>query len=632
MKVNKVFFAMVVACVFFTSSPVLAAKKAKKLTETTGAVKVEAAFNMQNANGAFDCGGPIKNKYYAGTFLKSSKFLSFKQRLSNIKKLMKTASGKKLTKYKKAKSKYAKLNKAAKGACDAGPNVANPTPTPPTVNPAVKLAKLSRPLTAQDINHLYKKAGLGYVPPEMMQHGLANGVDALVDTFMTFTNEPDVDAEAATWLYEKNENSTNTTETGVKLWAFANMYETKSNAFHKHLCFAVMHDIIATSVRVVNQDPARRNLMVKHFNTLCQITTHGSWRQMIYDITKDPVMLIWLDGNTNHKDRPNENYAREELELFTVGSLNRAGEPNYTDLDIAQSARANTGFNVLLTQTDGWSATFNFNAFDSAGDKVLFAGTPYQTTVTNWEDVIAAIFEKHPNTAHNIALMLAQRYTREDIDHVDPELVDALAAVLKENNFNILPMLNALFKSEWFYSDANRTTYYRRPIELAVHFGRAMRAQGMPINMRDLFNAAVAGGQEIANPETVFGVDTDELAHGQRFLDFNNRVTTILTNNQFNTETNASNWNYRMLLPPGNPNPDSAAVIDRVAEILGLDLPAVARAGLRDIMENQMRQTGTPPTFTLVPDPWNPADYNQVRRKVVALLRVMIGTRQFRLS
>src|SRR5690606_2235440 len=127
--------------------------------------------------------------------------------------------------------------------------------------------------------------------------------------------------------------------------------------------------------------------------------------------------------------------------------------------------------------------------------------------------------------------------------------------------FNILPMLNTLFKSEWFYSDLNRNVYYRRPVELAVHFGRALKAQGMPINMRDLFTAAVAGGQEIANPDTVFGVDTDELAHGQRFLDLNNRITTILTNNQFNSETNTVNWNYRALLPAGNTNPTSAQVI-----------------------------------------------------------------------
>ena len=103
----------------------------------------------------------------------------------------------------------------------------------------------------------------------------------------------------------------------------------------------VWHDWFATS----NSAVGSQRLMLNQ-NELFRTQALGSFHELLLDVTKDPAMLLWLNGSDNSKDSPNENYAREMMELFTLGA-----DRGYGEADVRQQARALTGFR------NGWSRT-----------------------------------------------------------------------------------------------------------------------------------------------------------------------------------------------------------------------------------------------------------------------------------
>ena len=210
----------------------------------------------------------------------------------------------------------------------------------------------------------------------------------------------------------------------------------------------------------------------------------GNFRDLMVAVARDPAMLSFLDAGVNIKGAPNENFAREIMELFTMGV------GNYTEGDIREAARAFTGWNF-----DGLE--FVVNEVDHDNDQKDFLG---HTGNFDGIDIIDIIMEQ-PVTAEYMAGKMYHFFVR---DSVDPELGDQLGSLFRNVNYDISLFLETLFLSKDFYSEASVGTHIKSPVELAVSTYVKLGLSEVP-GVPDFNQTTSALGQALFRPPTVAG-------------------------------------------------------------------------------------------------------------------------------
>ena len=203
--------------------------------------------------------------------------------------------------------------------------------------------------------------------------------------------------------------------------------------------------------------------------------TLGNFKDLIKKITIDPCMLQFLNGNSNTKNSPNENFSRELLELYTVGKGNQVGDgdyTNYTEADIKEAAKILTGWRIDGIQSSTSTsvyATFIPSKHDTTsktlssrlGNKIV--NNANENEYANYIDVI---FETD-HAAQFICKKLYRWFVNYDITtSVQTTIIDPLAQLLITNNYEIKPVVRALLTSTHFYDISNRGTIIKNPLEL----------------------------------------------------------------------------------------------------------------------------------------------------------------------
>jgi uncharacterized protein (DUF1800 family) len=221
-------------------------------------------------------------------------------------------------------------------------------------------------------------------------------------------------------------------------------------------------------------------------NQLFRQNAAGNFAALLYGVAHDPAMLKYLNNDTNVKGRANENLAREIMELFSMGR-----DQGYTEVDIKEGARALTGYTY-----DSWSGQFRFIAErHDPESKTLFG------KAGNWtgDDFVQLILE----TPHPAKFIAKQVFTF--FAHGEPsiETVEALANVLRVNNFELTPMLENLFLSEEFYGARAVGTQVKSPVQMVVGLHRDLGLKNPDYPY--LVTALRAMGQELFEPPSVFG-------------------------------------------------------------------------------------------------------------------------------
>ncbi len=212
---------------------------------------------------------------------------------------------------------------------------------------------------------------------------------------------------------------------------------------------------------------------------LYRINCLGNFKQLVKDITIDPSMLLFLNGASNNVFAPNENYARELLELFTVGKGLQVGVgdySNYTETDIQQSAKILTGWIPEGFQSDTVTqatAVF-YPTLHDTGNKTLspyFANSVISDGGANeYSNYIDVIFQQ-PNMAKYICRKLYRWFVNYDLTStVENTVIAEMATTLESNNFDILPVVTDLLKSEHFYDVSVRGAIIKNPIEFFFSF------------------------------------------------------------------------------------------------------------------------------------------------------------------
>jgi len=191
----------------------------------------------------------------------------------------------------------------------------------------------------------------------------------------------------------------------------------------------------------------------------------GSYRELIREMGTTPAMLTYLDGLDNRASAPNENYARELLELFTMGVTGPDGRPNYTQRDVAELARAFTGWTTGRLDGDG---TFRPGRFDDR-PKTLFGVTgPFDASTA----VDLLFRERAEAISHHVARHLYRTFV-----HAEPQLqvVGEMAERLRRDDFSMAGTLQALLSSAHFFAETTLGALFKTPVDhgvgLAVDLG-----------------------------------------------------------------------------------------------------------------------------------------------------------------
>ncbi len=227
----------------------------------------------------------------------------------------------------------------------------------------------------------------------------------------------------------------------------------------------------------------RTSRFIYDLNQLFREQGMGNFKALTLAVGQSPAMLRYLDNDRNVKGKPNENWARELLELFTLGV------GNYTEHDIKESARAFTGW----TMRDGAFA-YNSRAHDH-GLKSFMGQTG---NLDGW-DIIDTIFQQ-PAAARRISRKLFEFFAYPD---PDPEIIDALASNLRYNNYEIRPLLNQLFRSKVFYSKKAIGTQIKSPVQFVVQLARDLNLSEPPYAA--MAEASANLGQNLFFPPNVAG-------------------------------------------------------------------------------------------------------------------------------
>jgi uncharacterized protein (DUF1800 family) len=227
----------------------------------------------------------------------------------------------------------------------------------------------------------------------------------------------------------------------------------------------------------------------------------ANFGDLLMAVSKEPAMLRFLNNQQNRKNSPNENFARELMELFTLG------RGNYTENDIKEAARAFTGWG--FNDEDEFELKAHQHDY---GSKTIFGKTG------NWEgeDVIRMILE-NPQTAKFICSKIYRFFVS---DQVHAERVQALADIFFKSNYDIPSVLKHLFNAPWFYEDEIAGALIKSPVELIVGLNRSLGIAYS--NPQPLLAVQRVLGQTLFFPPNVAG-----WAGGRNWIDNSTLITRL---------------------------------------------------------------------------------------------------------
>jgi uncharacterized protein (DUF1800 family) len=271
----------------------------------------------------------------------------------------------------------------------------------------------------------------------------------------------------------------------VQKWWLKRIIETTRPLEEKMTLF--WHGHFATGYRAI--EDSYHMFLQNHF---FRANATGNFADLVFGIIRDPAMLEYLNNNQNRRQSPNENLARELMELFTLGEGNV-----YSERDIKEGARALTGYTF---EDDEF--TFRRDMHDT-DEKTIFGQKG------KWDGVDFCRMILSQRVCSEYICWKLYRYFVNDLpgtpDKNTQGFIVRLARVMRDNNYALKPVLKTLFRSEHFYDHANRASVIKNPVQLIVQAIRSMRT---PVrNLGALVNAADLMGQNLFYPPNVKGWD-----------------------------------------------------------------------------------------------------------------------------
>lgn len=336
------------------------------------------------------------------------------------------------------------------------------------------------------IKHLYWRAGFGMSPAEWEKNKKASITQAVNQLFKKAEQAKEVDEIYSNLSKDKIQSLSKEEKKALRKKERQLVFKQNANwvkrmgdpaesALLEKMCL-FWHGHFACITK--SGTLAHRQLKTIRQHTL------GSFRDLAQAMAKDVSMIRFLNNQQNRKQTPNENFARELLELFTIG------RGHYTEHDVKEAARAFTGWSSDL------SGAFVFRKFQHDHGIKTFMG---KSGNFNGEDIIDMILDQE-ETAEFITRKIYRFFVNDKVDEIQ---VQKLAAVFYNSDYNIGKLMRTIFISDWFYDAPNRGVKIKSPIELIAGIIRTLN-----VNFKDDLTLPFiqkALGQVLFNPPNVAG-------------------------------------------------------------------------------------------------------------------------------
>lgn len=353
------------------------------------------------------------------------------------------------------------------------------------------------------VGHLYRRAAFGATLAEL-EAGVQAGPDRTIDQLLQGRPTPDVDAIVATMA--RAIGQANSGQQLAAWWLYRMVYG--GHPLREKLTL-FWHNHFATSNLKVNN----AGFMLGQYELLRR-HAQGHFRTMLEEMARDPAMMVWLDTNRSQRNRPNENYARELMELFSLGIPHprQAGRRNYTEQDVREAARAFTGWRIRNNR-----ATFTESDHDNGEKTVLGQRGKWRA-----EDITRICLEQEA-APYFIVRKLFRFLVSETLTPA-PALLEPLAVEFRRSDYQIGPLVARMLRSNLFFAPLVYRTKVKSPVDFALGVVRGLEGhidQGSPnrFGTTALASALESLGQRLFYPPNVAGWEGGKSwLNGQTFL------------------------------------------------------------------------------------------------------------------
>lgn len=407
---------------------------------------------------------------------------------------------------------------------------------------------------ANEVQHLLKRTMFGATRADIMyfkNKTMSQAVDELlnptaplpappVNDYAAAFADPDVPA-GQTWVNKPTNDGTinSLRRSSFKKWWTGVLLNQDRSIREKLTLFWANH--FGTETADINF----ANYVYNH-HTLLRQNALGNFKSLVKAVTIDAGMLRYLNGYLSTASAPDENYARELQELFTIGKNPTTGLFDYSEDDVKKAAKVLTGWRINGTTFsvffDPTRHDASAKAFSSFYANVTIAGRSGAAGATETDDLINMLFQK-AEVSRNIVRKLYRWFVYYQIDSTtETNVIEPLAAIFRASNYDIKPVLSALFKSEHFFDVLNQGCFIKSPADKVIgcmrEFGVVFPSAG--VDYLDaygmwsyVFNWMTSMGQNIGDPPNVSGwsayyqepqfhelwINSDTLPKRSRFTD-----------------------------------------------------------------------------------------------------------------
>ena len=582
------------------------------------AISADDTFLVTGSEGETVICAKVGKKYRSGK-IKGTKFLPAVKKLKAMQQQLAQSPEASSAKLEKKIKKFKKKTKASDLACATG---GSSSPGSTSMEP------LSDSLTREDVRYFLEKAGFGLSPKDenLVAVGTGQGVGALVDAFMDQKAENPALLSRIEDRLDGALGSTTTQTPAGQRGALIDLWTHTKNPYSEKLALFLL-SVWTVSGDVIS-DETFRYAFWDYYTRLRQATAgETNLPDLGVAITRDPLMLIYLNNELNVKGKPNENFARELMELFTLGPTNLQGNPNYTETaldgsgDIAVAAKMLTGWTVTRDYTPVQLVVEYHSDLHEPGTHTMFAGQPYQFSGQNDEDLVRGIFAHHPGVKNYYAKEILKYYLTPN---PSAELIKNFGQVIESRGYNLRAAMKVLFKSQAFFSAAYRNTVPKDSAEFLVEVIRLLE-------LEDNFNVFEAQhllgnmGMQVNYVPSVFWYNPNAWISPSVQLERANFVAYVIGDHTYQEQTDPD-WVTANILPAGAATPRQ--VIEKAALRLGIGALSESQISSLVGYMNTRREYDN----TLTPEAYDNTDIDLQKRKGAGVYYALIGLPVFQLK
>lgn len=385
------------------------------------------------------------------------------------------------------------------------------------------IAKYSGPWTALQATHLLKRTTFGAAYADILRFS-AQSIDASVDELIqTIESEPpppvnnyspgveDQNVPAGqTWVNDTAAISgtlSSNRRNSLHAWWWGQILNQSCTLREKMVIFWHNHFSI--------ESPGLNPRYLYLYNVVMRKHALGNFKTFLRDMTLNPAMLVYLNGNKNTAAAPNENYARELQELFAIG---KGPDSHYTESDVQMAAKVLTGYEI-----DSFTAKYIFKStkhnttnktFSAFYNNKVITGKTGASGEQELDELLDMLFNQQ-ELSKFICRKIYRFFVYYTIDaQVESQVISPLAEIFRLNNYEIKPVLSALFKSEHFYHTLNTGCMIKSPVDFLGGLFREFKVIFPDTSLyyadvyslwRTIGTNALNQGEELGNPPNVAG-------------------------------------------------------------------------------------------------------------------------------